>query len=424
MRTTHHTAILLGTAAALAACDPPPEPPPTVSASFDVTATLSSTDDPLGGVTIPYSMQFSVSLQDDSDKTVDVIWSSERGLDQVTFDRVDAELVQVEALDFLVGLSTEDTDSEARIVLESLRLALVDGDGDGNADTFTGSGTGSLYYVVGDVIDEYEFTVEVRGDPDVTPPELQVVNDGAVHVLDGLWIRASEPLQHGTVVRAFHGDTAIPLAPVPSIEEGYVWFFGTDAMLPFGADLRLEVEPAPRDLAGNVATSLPELTRTMPGPDTPFVEDGFEGDALAVVGGASVVTGVGTLPALSGARSLLLVPGDTLTTSIPLTEGDTHLRLRGRLLFESEATSGCPGFALRAGATGNNGRQSLLPLWSYEPVEATGDATWGVATPVIDLEMPLPANASGELVLDVYDLAAVLTRCPAVAMLIDDLRVE
>jgi hypothetical protein len=198
--------------------------------------------------------------------------------------------------------------------------------------------------------------------------------------------------------------------------------FVSSAVLPFDASLRIEIDPEPRDLAGLVVESVPTTAQTMPDPGL-LAEDGFESDPVARLGGGTVVTGVGTLPAITGARSLLIRPGGALTMRIPLAVGDTHLRFRGRPLFREPGRSGCSSHGMRAGAPGGS-VWPIYPPGGYEPEEVTGDEFWGAAGPIEDVELILPPGLSGDLAFDVYALPLWAPPCPETALLIDDLRAE
>jgi hypothetical protein len=57
-------------------------------------------------------------------------------------------------------------------------------------------------------------------------------------------------------------------------------------VLPFDAELRIEIDPVPRDLAGLAAESIPTTVRTMRDPGL-FAEDGFSDVDMALPAGTS-----------------------------------------------------------------------------------------------------------------------------------------
>jgi hypothetical protein len=426
---------LLLVSAFVAACEPaepaeppeppaPPEPPepPAVLSSFEVTATLSfSTQAPISDP-YPESVSFVLRLEDAPNGTVSAIWSNTGADANGVFGRTDTGLSLREPVKLPVDFYDQDPAGDLPYIeFVSLRLVLEDGDGDGNADAVTGSGSGGLHFVLGDILYEGTFTLELHGDPDTTPPWLYVVGRGTGHhVLEGLEVKASELLQPGSTVRAWHGDTPIDLSPFSGSGE-YVRSFRTSAVLPFDAELRIEIDPVPRDLAGLVAEGVPATVRTMSDPGL-FAEDGFENDPVAITGIAEIVTGVGTLPAIAGARSVLVEPRYGLTMRLPVAAGETHLRFRARLLYE-DTSFGCESHGIRVGSPGLDGVQRIsIPSSDEDPREVIDDSFWAAAGPITDVEMALPAGTGGELIFDIYELPPLL--CPTTAILLDDLRVE
>jgi hypothetical protein len=421
-----HSRILLFLAGAgLAACGGVSEQP-AVSNTFEVTATLSFADDPPQFLPDPGNYpdieDYVLRLDDALDGTVDAIWSSYDGKVTSVFDRGDEGLQLREPLRIDLDLGDYSDIGRSHIEYASIRLTLEDRDGDGNADRVTGRGRGVLRYNLGDVPQEDEFTVRITGTPDVTPPELHVVGDDtSLHVLDGLRITASEPLLPGSTARAWYGDDFIDLTPPAGAE--YVTAFTSKDVLPFGVELRIEIDPVPQDLVGLAAVDVPTTAKTMPDPGL-FAADGFEADPVAMLGSADVVTGVGTLPAITGARSLLIEPGETLTMRIPVPVGATHLRLRARSLADRNS-GGCDGSGIRVGAAGVGIlAERFVTSGGDGPDEGIADSDWVSASPVYDMELALPSGVSGELVFDVFGLPLVQPPCGQNALLIDDLRAE
>jgi hypothetical protein len=416
----------LSIATAVTACssspDPNPDPLPLAS-SFDLTATLTFSDgtDPYG---LPGSERLVLRLDDAPDGTVAAVWGANVGSYLGTFTRTEEGL----SSQSLLALRVEPQESgsfDPSIWLRTVDLVLIDRDDDGEVDAVEGTGTGEFHQLLGDVEQTQPFTVELRGDLDATPPVLAIDGDtAAFNVLDQLRIVTSEPLDPATTAVLSYGDTRVVLEQGPGASP-YARSFGANTLLPFGTDLRVEFDPAPRDLAGLTSENVPTTVRTMAAPGL-FSEDGFEGELVAVTRGAEVVAGVGTLPAITGARSLLIETGDTLTMRIPLAGGETHLRFQARILTDGAGFHGCTGIEVRAGFPGLPDGSNIAGLYVLLPGdfdENTGDEAWPMAGPIISVEHALPAGATGEVIFDVFvpDLAGP---CLNAAMLIDDLRAE
>lgn len=57
----------------------------------------------------------------------------------------------------------------------------------------------------------------------------------------------------------------------------------------------------------------------------------------------------------------------------------------------------------------------------------TGDSTWQSASEVVDIDVPLPATATDEVVVvlgHTYGCLGMIPWLPTASMLVDDLRVE
>jgi hypothetical protein len=437
MRTTHRLAPLLA-GTALAACTGPEGLP--VATSFEVTLTLSDIDQP-DYPRFPESTSFFLRLDGASDRDVIAIFANEDGGADGVFTRTDAGLSLRDAVKLPVPLSFYDDgdpftsgprfEEDPTFTFDSLDLVLEDRDGDGDADAVTGTGSGDLSYV-DPAHPQYPeqipaetitsgFTAELGGEVDVTPPALTIAGDATSrHVLDGLEIVASEPLRPDSTARAWYGDTPIELAPSPA-DASHVHSFRSSEVLPFGAELRIEIDPPPRDLADLAATTDPLIARTIPDPGL-FPGDGFEGDPVAMVGDAEVVTSVGPVPAISGARSLLVDRDDTLTMRIPLAGGERYLRFRTRLLMEEEGA--CTTYGLRMASPAGGGVTRIGTSTSEASQEYIEHERWRLVTSVYEVDTAIPPGAAGELVFHIYPTLRDDPFCYAAAFLIDDLRAE
>jgi hypothetical protein len=413
----------LSIAAAVTACSSSSPDPLPLASSFDVTATLTFPDgtDPYG---LPDSERLVLRLDDAPNGTVDAIWGADVGSYVKTFTRTEKGLSMQGALGLFVEPQEPDS-FNTNIVVRTMDLVLIDRDDDGEVDAVEGTGAGEFHQNLSDGEHVQPFTVELRGDLDATPPVLAIEGDtAALNVLGTLHIVTSEPLDPATTAVLSYGDTRIVLEQGPGADP-YARSFGANTLLPFDTDLRIEFDPPPRDLAGLASENVPTTVRTMAAPGL-FSEDGFEGELVAVTRGAEVVAGVGTLPAITGTRSLLIEPGDTLTMRIPLTGGETHLRFESRILTDGDDSPYCTGISLRAGFPGLPDGKNVVGLYVLLPSdfdENTGDTTWPKASPITSVEHDLPAGAAGEVIVDFF-VPNLVAPCPKTAMLIDDLRAE
>lgn len=143
---------------------PEPEPLP-LAASFTVTATLSFEFGGPGSE-LPESHGFLLRL-DDADASVAAIFTSSEGTSSGAFTRAGSEIslrAPVE-LALIPRPGTED----ARLIMDSIDLLVLDRDGDGSADAVEGSGSGSYSFLVGDVELSESFTTVLVGELDDAP---------------------------------------------------------------------------------------------------------------------------------------------------------------------------------------------------------------------------------------------------------------
>lgn len=302
---------------------------------------------------------------------------------------------------FLCGLD--------RVVYEGMTLETLDDDGDGAPDRVRGTATGAVNSF-GDLLEGNAFTAVLTGSRDITPPRLALVGPSANRsVLGDLVVQASEPLRPGLSVTAVSSSgVRVPLEPLPDDGSSIVSFVSPDGpLLPFGETVRLEVQPAVEDLAGNRG-ALETLTFQTIADPRDFPQDGFESQSnVTLSGGAALVAGVGSAPAIAGTTSLLLEPGGSATLRIPLQGGSTgSLTLQLRGLFPDEDARGLGGEVVLGSPDALAHVRSPFPGASGETV-ATGDAGWAFAGSVTRMDVPLPAGAAGELV--------VVLRMPAAA---------
>jgi hypothetical protein len=430
MRTTHSLALLsTGAALGLAGCTlpdtnpgPTPDPLPLAS-SFNVAATLSFPPDN-GSSGLPATEDFLLRLDDAADGSVVAVLADGSASTRAAFARTRTGISLRESVELSItpfGNGYWD----ARLSFDSLDLVPIDNDGDGSADVVEGSGSGEFSQLVGDVVQTVAFTIEMSGGLDDRTPYLSnSVTMFEIPVMDGLTLIASEPLRLPSTARISVGGKSIPLEMLPA-GAPYVTEFRTRSILPFGAEVVTVIEPELLDLAGLGIEFGLERIGTPPDPGM-FAEDGFEGELAAVSNGVEVVTGFGTLPAISGTRSLLVPESwSTLTMRVPLEEGDTHLRFEARALFDAVYGLDCAPSRVRVGFPALDQITTIDPRWNRDIEEDTGDERWTAATPVTTVELALPDGAGNEVIFDIFQLGPQPGRpCAEVGLLIDDLRAE
>lgn len=226
-----------------------------------------------------------------------------------------------------------------QVTYQGMTLETFDDNGDGAPDRVQGTATGSVSSF-GD-LGGGEFTAEITGSRDIAPPRLTLLGSNAPRsVLGDLVVQASEPLRPGLTVTAVLASGArVPLEARTGAGSSIVSFASPDdLLLPFGGTVRLEVDPAVEDLAGNRGTLDTDSFQTIADPQD-FPQDGFESQSsVSLSGDATLVAGVGNAAALAGTTSLLLEPGSSATLRIPLPDaatGSVTLQVRG--LFPDQA---------------------------------------------------------------------------------------
>lgn len=295
---------------------------------------------------------------------------------------------------------------------EAMEIALTDSDGDGAPDRLGGTASGSIELIGGDVIWSATFTATLRGELDREPPSLTVTSGiDAINPVDGVAVRASEPLPAGTAITLVGptDENIVPLAPIEGRAATYATPSG--ALLAWGIPYDVLVAPRLVDLAGNLPASVPLRITTAADPGIQ-PEDGFEGGAHALLGGeAALVDATDGATVIAGARSLMVPPppmfsgtgGGRITMRLAVASGESTLHLRYRFLANQVSGGyffGSTGVHVRGAAT------AALPL-----TVGIGDADWvesGIAGaqfigPPASIDMPLPgaAASAGEVVLDI-----------------------
>lgn len=391
-----------------------------LASSFEVEATLSfPSDGELPG--LPETQGLLLRLDDAADGSVVAVLAEGNFATSAAFARKGERLSLRESVQLSITPAGNGY-SDARLTFDALDLVPIDNDGDGTADAVEGSGSGDFSQLMGDVEQLAAFTVQISGGLDDYAPYMSYPVTDRIHVLDGLRVYANEPLQPISTAKGVAGGTAIPLEMLPA-GAPYVTEFRSTSILPFATEVGVLFEDELRDLAGHEIELGLERMETIPDPGL-FTEDGFEGALPAVSSGVEVVTGIGSLPALSGAQSVLIGESyGNLTMRVPLQEGDTHLRFEARVLHEAGEVPGCAQRRLRLGFPALDKIEEHAPVWNLGAEQETGDERWVSAGPLATMEFALPEGAGSEVIFDIERQHAD-DRCPAAALLIDDLRAE
>ena len=321
-------------------------------------------------------------------------------------------------------LAVPDPSCEADFEITQLSLNASDGNGDGVADLIGGNGVGTGSIVEGDTIPRFTFSFDLSGTPDVTRPTL--ISPGVIHPIDGVRLAASEALAP-TSQLSLQGTSSVTLenAYVGSVPLGTL---SSHLVLPFAGNWA--VVGHAEDLIGLPLETGLALT-SLPDPGI-FVEDGFEGAALAAVltGGAQVVSSVGSLPALRGSKSLQVVAGESATLHLARPPGATTVRFVARTLRGSGGFPICPEHdsgtdppAVTLGVIGGVIRSRPVAQQIGDSVVITG-ATFDYAGPLQDVSIPIEEVGSDIVLRIAPPTNPNFTFCFPHGVLVDDLRVQ
>jgi len=425
MQPIRSLALSLTGALLLPGCFLEPDPLP-LADSFRVDVTLSFENNGPGSE-LPEGTGFLLHLDGAAASSVAALFKSGDHASSAEFARDGSRIILREPV--AVPKYYRSGTRDARVEFEALELEVLDHDGDGSADAVKGSGRGSFVFLVGDSRYGESFTAKFSGERDDDAPQLYSKTFDRLHVLDGLTLVASKPLQPAGTVHISFGDGAVvPLERLPA-GASYVTSFQTGAILPFDTEISLQFGPEVQDLAGIGLEDSEEPLLTMLDPGM-FAEDGFEGELAAVSYEVELVTSFDDLPAISGTRSLLVAHwSSALTMRVPLEEGDTHLRFQARALYDDgEEPFDCLAGNLRVGFPALDQITTLSPAWNRDIKEDTGGGDFRFATPVTTVELALPAGAGSELIFDISNPTTEDDPyggpCIPVGLLIDDLRAE
>jgi len=293
-----------------------------------------------------------------------------------------------------------------------------------------GTVMGRAERVEGDALVSATFSGELLASLDRSPPRLLLNQlEGPRHPLDGVVVRASEPLPARTEL-ALHADgqNAVPLDASPNDGERALWK-GVRLM---GFGRRYQVAPSEPlfDLAGNPAdpTEWPTF-ETIADPGV-LAEDGFEAELNALVQAPAALVSEGELPPLAGQRSLLLPPARAFraegrfTARLAVTPGDGVVHVLIRMVARGPMIGSYVG-RIRLAAPGH-------PPTEHDPfsgpvgppaVLEIPDAGLWLSAP-ITLRLPLPPGTTDEVVLDIAPLVVCGLAGRSSGLLLDEIRVE
>jgi hypothetical protein len=310
-----------------------------------------------------------------------------------------------------------------QITVSGLTLQGKDTNGDGKADTLAGTASGMAYSGGGDVVSDEAIQVAFTGVPDVTAPNLLPPTD-PVSPLLGFIIPASEPLAPSASL-ALAGSTNLALTAQPahgssgSAPVAALINWSTNVLLPLSG--QWQIQGTGQDLIGHPLAAFGALaTFTDPGL---FAQDGFEGPLTAVTesGAPAIVTGFGSVMAISGAHSLWIAPGDALTFHLRRAAAENSVRFSARTF----GSGGTPGFGVdvRAGVVGGQQAAMIANYPTMSSTVDTGDTRWPVASEVESYTLLL-ADSGTDVLLRISPLPCNGFCAPPVALLVDDLVLE
>jgi len=324
---------------------------------------------------------------------------------------------------FVVGLQGSCAGSE--VYYSSFQFTV-----DGSTGALMGSAAGLATLGVGDVAFSYKAALTFTGTRDLTGPTIDLgTSVDPFHVPD---LRASRPLPSDAIARLSSAGEIIELLPLQTSLELSLGFALPLAPLPrYGTAYDVMVTDW-QDLAGNLGAPLGPLT-TRDAPRLVAREDFENPDLLS---GDGTVVDASVLPPITGQRSAVLAKGQSgldpglvsphVSARLQVGPGSTVVRFAARPFgrFDTVSTSG---ITMEAGVPGGGVTTAVLP-----PTETTTPSTVQGPTGSLGLgdvrtiELPLPAGADSEVVVDLYSDApeSCGLPMPPVGYLIDDMRVE
>lgn len=297
----------------------------------------------------------------------------------------------------------------------------------------TGTGRGTATTFMGDAGFIATGTMSLVGLPDDEPPTVIPMAD-TIDPMGYASFGASEPLvESAASLIGAQGDV---FALGAQIREGSpnftIAFVRSPLMLNWGTTYEVTTE-ALVDFAGLMGVRSARPTVATP-PAPPLVaEDGFESVTATTLGGAAVLGGA-TLPALAGAKSLMIASwsGGALGTAarqvtlrLPILPGDSVVRFSSRVFAMTSSIPEPSVAEIRVGVPGRDVLDTSFESTATLTEVALGNAGTVYAGPTSTVEVPLPLNAAGEVSFQMSMMTPLCGPLQAqAAVVIDDLRVE
>lgn len=379
---------------------------------------------------VPESTRFVIRLADGDDGTLGVVYP-EHGPVRFARGSYGIRVLESELRAPSHATSNDPCVSFDETLYREMTLTPRDDDGDDIVDWLYGRVTGEQYVWDADFGFYQEFRGTFEATPDRTPPALvprRPIVDA--HVLDGIGFGVTEPLRQEVTARLRTSTGAV----VELLTEGdplwpeFHWPYLDP--IPFGVTYTLELDRPLEDMAGNVAPADPVMVQTMANPGV-LAEDGFEGPVNArLTGSADIVTSVGTTGAITGTRSLLVAPSSRVTMRVPVSPGETTMRMSVRILHDPAGELSLyldVRSPLLQSAAPDFWTQAYDADWTGT-LEETGDARWPQVSGIFEVQASLPPDTTDFVYLDITvfggEQCAHFGLPRLGALLIDDVRVE
>ena len=320
------------------------------------------------------------------------------------------------------ALNLPTRDCQYSIVsVKELTLAGWDDDSDGIADHVEGQGRAQGSFILGDIGFVVELAFSLTGLPDSHGPSLALAGLSAIHPLDGVMLRASEPVSLASSVSLSDATNAAPHIDLvgETASNGALGTFSTSLVLPFGSTWNPTATGA--DLAGLPFTGALAPIHVLADPGL-FAQDGFEAAPQALLAGAVVVSHVGAISALSGEHSLFVGAGSSATLHLAANTAVTKVRFSAQCFAQASGyAGGSPPFELAA--VGGTRRVTVPSPATVGTQTDSGDAMWQYAGPKEDYDLALPEPGT-DFVVRIAEPYCVGFCPPQRAVLIDDLVLE
>jgi hypothetical protein len=391
--------------------------------SFDVVAVLGSD----GSTSLPATNDFTLVL--DADARLAIAGGNGQGA-VIGVTTADGRTFH-SAGTFSVGSTGSVCTGQEDVRYDEFEVAI-----DGNS--LSGSARGSADISCGDCVFQVPFTATLIGTSDATPPSLRATGTNPQDPFEAFNLVTTEPLPASATARLVADDgTAIDL--VPQTVDGpiplVVGFAKPEVVLRDGRAYAVALDGLV-DFAGQMDRSGTPL-RLVSFPAAPLVPaDGFESVTETVLGGAMVMR-AGPLPAIAGNTSLYIgttgapgldpTAGHALMVRLSRQPADTKLVFSYRVVASGieRAFVGTIRVGSEDASPGSAIDELNPPTGSPETLVVGGQMA--IATPVGVEEVPLPADATSEVLFFIAPsnpLCGNLAFPTGMGLLIDDLRLE